>query len=550
MSKYNLELEYVIPDVDINEDELQEIICEANHIIKNKDSDPETLLWAYVKKGQAIQESKNIDIEKSKPYFTKALKMCPDMLPALLGMGRIYESSYSKCQDDKKAFAYYNQAVNIMPNYPASYLELVRLYDQDDEERIVNCTKAISLKPDYAVAFWRRGYAHSFRGESDQAIADYTEAIRLKPNWSFMYNLRGNVYNYEKGDFDKAIADYTESIHINPDFSYNYKDRGYAYDKKGNKDDAITDFLHFINVGWEEGFEYRFGRKNTREHYESHYFKSDSIQDEINSDKQNMENKKAIENYNSILSVNPGDKYSLKKRAELYVQVEEYDLAIVDYSELLRLVEVSLVEISDKLESDVIELDAIIAYEKRGIVWHYKGEIDKAIADLSDSIYLSLKQECGGLGIYLHRSSLYAEKGEYDKAIMDIATGFRFYFPPGLVPYAFADRGLYYNRIGNYSKAIKDCTEAIRIMPDFSAAYRDRGEAYIGKHQYKKAIKDLDEAIRLDNQNASAYYFRGEAYRLSRKYKNALADYDEALKIEPDFIETIQKRELVYNKIT
>ena len=51
-------------------------------------------------------------------------------------------------------------------------------------------------------------------------------------------------------------------------------------------------------------------------------------------------------------------------------------------------------------------------------------------------------------------------------------------------------------------KAIADSSEAIRLDPRMALAYANRGMAWQKKGQYDKALGDLNEAVRLDPRNA------------------------------------------------
>ena len=56
MSKYDLDLDYAIPNIDISKEELNEIIAEADGIIAENSTNPEKLAVAYLKKGQCLQK--------------------------------------------------------------------------------------------------------------------------------------------------------------------------------------------------------------------------------------------------------------------------------------------------------------------------------------------------------------------------------------------------------------------------------------------------------------------------------------------------------------
>jgi tetratricopeptide (TPR) repeat protein len=60
-----------------------------------------------------------------------------------------------------------------------------------------------------------------------------------------------------------------------------------------------------------------------------------------------------------------------------------------------------------------------------------------------------------------------------------------------------------------YDRAIADYNEALRLDPNFAAAYRYRGTAYFNKGNYDKgdyarSRADLEKALQLDPTNASA----------------------------------------------
>ena len=54
MSKYNIDLDYAIPGVDITTEELNEIMVEADSIITENKVNPEKLTQAYLKKAQCF----------------------------------------------------------------------------------------------------------------------------------------------------------------------------------------------------------------------------------------------------------------------------------------------------------------------------------------------------------------------------------------------------------------------------------------------------------------------------------------------------------------
>jgi tetratricopeptide (TPR) repeat protein len=99
-----------------------------------------------------------------------------------------------------------------------------------------------------------------------------------------------------------------------------------------------------------------------------------------------------------------------------------------------------------------------------------------------------------------------------------------------------------------YDRAIRGYTEAIRLDPDYAAAFKDRGNAYRRKHEYDRAIQDYDEAIRLKPDYALAFNNRGLAYYYKHEYDWAIRDYTEAIRLKPDYAAAFKNRGNAYSK--
>jgi tetratricopeptide (TPR) repeat protein len=88
---------------------------------------------------------------------------------------------------------------------------------------------------------------------------------------------------------------------------------------------------------------------------------------------------------------------------------------------------------------------------------------------------------------------------------------------------------------GDYQTAIRDCSEAIRLNPNFCDAYFCRGTIYrVSLKQYQKAISDYDAAIRIRPTLAYAYEYRGLAYRALGNDSQASKDFETANKLFRD----------------
>lgn len=78
-----------------------------------------------------------------------------------------------------------------------------------------------------------------------------------------------------------------------------------------------------------------------------------------------------------------------------------------------------------------------------------------------------------------------------------------------------------YTKAGRYNEALAAYEEAIRLNPNYAAAYNNKGNAlYILKH-YEEAISSIEQAIRLDPKYVSAYYNKANALELLGRHIEA-----------------------------
>ena len=101
-------------------------------------------------------------------------------------------------------------------------------------------------------------------------------------------------------------------------------------------------------------------------------------------------------------------------------------------------------------------IDDAYAYNNRGDAYANKGDYDKAIADYTEAIRLKPDYAYA----YYGRGKAYAEKGDLDKAIADYTVAVR--LKPDFAA-AYYNRGLAYDRKGEKRKAEVDLAEAKRL---------------------------------------------------------------------------------------
>lgn len=102
-------------------------------------------------------------------------------------------------------------------------------------------------------------------------------------------------------------------------------------------------------------------------------------------------------------------------------------------------------------------------------------------------------------------------------------------------PLAFKTRGSAYAAKGAWDDAIKDFSEAIRLVPYDVNSFALRATAYSKKKQWPEALDDFVECTRLAPENPTGWLERAMVRLKLGEYDKAISDLRESLKTHPDF---------------
>lgn len=108
-------------------------------------------------------------------------------------------------------------------------------------------TCALNLRPDYAPAYVRRGYAYAALGDSERALADYEQAVALDELYIPAYINRGALYT-RLGIFGLAINDLTLALSLSPENTAALNNRAVVHAIEGNFDLALADLDAAIEI--------------------------------------------------------------------------------------------------------------------------------------------------------------------------------------------------------------------------------------------------------------------------------------------------------------
>jgi tetratricopeptide (TPR) repeat protein len=295
MSKYDVDLDYAFPLVDISKEELNEIIAEADKIISEEKENPKELAVAYLKKAQCLYKIEQSDIltfenlpspmddfefgfsfhiddkqiyPEIKRLLEKALELSPEMPEALMRLGTVYGDDKTEKSHIDTAENLLTKAIQLKPDYAAALNNRSGLYNSDSENNIIktinDLTEAIRIRPSDATYYYNRAghYSELAKKIHLMAIDDLSNAVNCGSDAfkkiNRIFHKRGQYY-MELKEYGKAIDDFSESLKIDTDHFDTLLMRAKAHHFNWEKDKAKADIEEYLNrkrkLAYDEGKE-------------------------------------------------------------------------------------------------------------------------------------------------------------------------------------------------------------------------------------------------------------------------------------------------------
>jgi len=151
----------------------------------------------------------------------------------------------------------------------------------------------------------------------------------------------------------------------------------------------------------------------------------------------------------------------------------------------------------------------------RSVFYSSKGEKDRALEDINRAIQLEPKFSV----YYMSRAEIYRGMKKLELALKDINRALDLDTASEELGAHAIDlfyRGLIYNDMNEYTKAINDFSASIELAPTFYSVYYERGLAYLRLEELVSAIKDFSTFLQNSDPNdftrPDAHYYRGVAF--------------------------------------
>lgn len=163
----------------------------------------------------------------------------------------------------------------------------------------------------------------------------------------------------------------------------------------------------------------------------------------------------------------------------------------------------------------------------RGFCREAKGDFDQALADFTEAVRLNPLDTFSRS----ERAVIHLRRQEFDQALADAEAALR--ADPKFAK-AIAIRGVVRAQQGKLDAAIGDLDESIRLNATDAVVFRNRGQIHFLKGRFDAAIGDFSQAIALDASDADAFRARSESWVKKGDYASAVIDITEYLRLRPD----------------
>ncbi|HEX8197807.1 MAG TPA: tetratricopeptide repeat protein [Pyrinomonadaceae bacterium] len=456
-------------------DDISKAILDLDNAISTKPEFGEAYVlrgYCYLQKGQ-----RNAALEN----FNRAIQIKPNFIPAHIYQGLAYSVRY---QYDLSEASFKN-ASSITPQESADFLargtaflaqrnndlalqdfenvlnnasefrnealllKCVAKIGQNNFDEASDITNQLLTNKHYFIpAKVFRALIYGLKDDINSALAEMNEAIKANPNIDKLYGIRGQIY-FDTEQFDLALTDFEKTISLNPNSSYAYLLSGLVKYQKGDLNNSLVDLNRAIEIE-PEAAEYYLQRGNVYKTLKN--------------------NSSAIKDYERAIEIYPQFKDPYQGLSQIYANESKFGNT-----------EITIAQVVSVFPKNPVAKDYLQAfsYLARGEIYESLGNFDKAISDYTECIRL-LPQFADG---YQKRASAYQKKidlynAEAEKKRKEVET-------------IKSGRLNKEQEITKIKDSIKAKTEEAKIEGDKGKLLEDEAKSKLEKEKIVDTKKDL-----------------------------------------------------------
>ena len=454
----------------------------------------------------------------------------------------------------KEALDCYSKAIEIDPNDPILYSNrsAMHLNLTEYDQAITDAEKAISLKPDYAKAYLRKGKALEGQQRLQEALDTYKLGLEKdKTNAQLLeasQELEAQVNNPFLKNYPKLFTDpRTAPLMQDPQFrnliDFAMKDQKILMQMLQTDPRFMTVFSVLTGIDLEKMNE--DVRKHSEERKKEEEKKKKEEEERKKKEEEEKKKKEEEEKYNAMTPEEKLEEDNHKKADEIKSKGNEafksknFDEAIKLYQQAIDLYPKEMVyylnsakcylekkdfEKSIELCKHVCEncrdfTRRATAFGIMGYAYKAQGKLDEALKAFEDSQMEKNDERIK----QAHKDTLKLKKEQEELA----------YINPEIAEQENQKANELY-KSGKYPEALKVYEEAIKRNPKLPKYYTNRAQCYIKLMEFYRAIEDCERAIKLEPKTLKAYQRKANCHFITKEYHKVLQTIDDGLKLFPD----------------
>jgi len=143
----------------------------------------------------------------------------------------------------------YSRAIQFDPKSDTAFLHRGNCLFQlgENADAISDFTQSLALQPNSSRAYLARALALAASGQSEKALADSGEAVRRDPQFLDAYLLRGRLYELQ-GNHELASADFNKAVLVAPQSEKAYLGRADILESAGQPEQALNDCQNAVRI--------------------------------------------------------------------------------------------------------------------------------------------------------------------------------------------------------------------------------------------------------------------------------------------------------------
>ena len=463
----------------------------------------------------------------------------------------------------KEALDCYSKSIEIDPNDPILYSNrsAMHLNLNEYDQALTDAEKAISLKPEYAKAYLRKGKALEGQQKFKEALDTYKLGLEKdKENAQLLQasqELESNLNNPFLKNYPKLFTDpRTAGMMRDPQFKnlvdFAMKDQKILIQMIQTDPRFMTVFSVLTGIDMEKMNEdvqkhaeerKKEEEKKKKEEEEKKKKEEEEKKKKEEEDKYNamsVEEKKevddhkradeikakgneeykkknfdgAIKFYQEAIDIYPKEMVYYLNQAKCYMEKKDYDKAI----ELCKHV----------CENSFDFTRRATAFGIIGYAYRAQDKLEEALKAFQDS--------------QMEKNDVRIKEAEKETLKLKQKKEAEAYINPEKAEEENAKANELY-KAGKFPDALKVYDEAIKRNPKLPKYYTNRAQCYIKLMEFYQAIKDCESAIKLDPKTLKACQKKANCHFITKEYHKVLQTIDEGQKLFPDDPELKQMKE-------